>query len=165
MPARGVVTLRAVWATSSSGPVHVSPDCLYTDSSTLSDEVSGSGDGDHLWRWGAVMVLHQAADQPAAIQIRPLFLTRDLRQTATARAGRARAGVCSTLRVFAAVLCVCQALEPPSPTAIPSPLRPRDTVSLDADGWTFELELELARDPPHYDAADESIDIRRDHDA
>ena len=39
--------------------------------------------------------------------------------------------------------------------------RARDTAfhHSEENGWTFELELELARDPPHYDSGDESIDI------
>jgi hypothetical protein len=40
-------------------------------------------------------------------------------------------------------------------------LRARDTAfhHSEVKEWTFELELELARDPPHYDSGDESIDI------
>jgi hypothetical protein len=33
VPLSGAVTVRAVWATAAAGPVHVSPDCMYTISS------------------------------------------------------------------------------------------------------------------------------------
>ena len=72
------------------------------------------------------------------------------------------------MKVWAAVmaLCVCRALESSiqdafPATAQPLALRPRDTCVLEYGDWAFELEVELARDPPHYDAGDESIDIRQ----
>lgn len=63
------------------------------------------------------------------------------------------------MKVWAVVmaLCVCQAMESSHS------LRSRDTCVLEYGDWAFELEVELARDPPHYDAGDESIDIRQVH--
>ena len=90
----------------------------------------------------------------------------DVDTHARRRHGRRRRRLCAEVphivRIYWLVIALhSEASSQTLPNSQAPTLRPRDTAVLLAGEWTLELELELARDPPHYDAGDETVDFRR----